>query len=220
MDINELNNSADQISDEYCFDANGNNPVSAEERSRMILELQKKYEEIFKILRINPNDPNSKDTPKRIAKMYVNELFGGRFSEPPKNTVFPNRQNVEDLIISKGITIMSTCSHHWQPISGICSIGYIPSKYVIGVSKFSRIVDWFARRGQIQEELGEQIANYIEELIKPKALGVVIKAKHYCMIARGVRASESHSEMITSVMRGYLRTNDKLRNEFLKLIEE
>ena len=213
--ITDLQNSVN-----CAFDANGNMPISSEERAEMIENIKKKYEEIFQILKIKPDDPNSKDTPLRIAKMLVNELFDGRFSEPPKNTVFPNRQNVDELIISKGITVISTCSHHWQLIHGNCAIGYIPSKSVIGVSKFSRIVDWFARRGQIQEELGEQIADYIEELIKPKALGVVIKAKHYCMIARGVRASESHSEMITSVMRGYLRTNDKLRNEFLKLIAE
>ena len=115
---------------------------------------------------------------------------------------------------------MSVCSHHWQPISGTCSIGYIPDQHVLGLSKLSRVVDWFARRGQIQEELGEQIADYLENLIKPKALGVVIKAKHYCMIARGVKASESRSQMVTSVMRGYLRSNDKLRNEFMKLISE
>ena len=159
-------------------------------------------------------------TPYRIAKMFVNELLIGRFSEPPQNTVFPNRKNVDELIISKGITVMSVCSHHWQPISGICAIGYIPDKHVLGLSKLSRVVDWFARRGQIQEELGEQIADYLEELIKPKALGVVIRAKHYCMIARGVKGSESRSQMVTSVMRGYLRTNDKLRNEFMKLISD
>jgi GTP cyclohydrolase I len=202
------------------FDANGNAPLTETERLAMIDRLEAKYSEIFDILKIDRNDPNSTDTPRRIAKMYVNELFAGRFTEPPQNTVFPNRKDVDELIISKGITVMSVCSHHWQPISGICAIGYIPDKHVIGLSKLSRIVDWFSRRGQIQEELGEQIADYIEELIKPKALGVVIKAKHYCMIARGVRASESKSGMVTSVMRGYLRSNDKLRNEFLKLISE
>ncbi len=202
------------------FDANGNTYVSEEKRNEMIKQVEKKYEEIFDILRISRDDPNSTETPHRIAKMFVNELLVGRFSEPPQNTVFPNRKNVDELIISKGITVMSVCSHHWQPISGTCSIGYIPDQHVLGLSKLSRVVDWFARRGQIQEELGEQIADYLENLIKPKALGVVIKAKHYCMIARGVKASESRSQMVTSVMRGYLRSNDKLRNEFMKLISE
>lgn len=201
------------------FDANGNIELSEEERNEMISKLTEKYNEIFEILKIDREDPNSTETPHRISKMLVNELMSGRFSAPPSNTVFPNRKSVDELIISSGIGVMSMCSHHWQPISGICHIGYIPGKHVIGLSKLTRIVEWFSRRGQIQEELGEQIADYIENLLQPKALGVVIKAKHYCMIARGVRASERDSVMITSVMRGYLRSNDKLRNEFMKLIQ-
>jgi GTP cyclohydrolase I len=151
--------------------------------------------------------------------MFVNELFVGRFEAPPKCTVFPNRKKVDELIISKGIEVMSVCSHHWQPMSGECAIAYIPGRYIVGLSKLSRIVNWFSRRGQIQEELGEQIADYLVNLIQPKALGVVIKAKHYCMIARGVRGSEEKSTMITSVMRGYLANDLNLRNEFLRLME-
>ena len=114
---------------------------------------------------------------------------------------------------------MSVCSHHWQPISGTCAIGYVPREKVIGLSKFTRIVEWFGRRGQIQEELGEQIADFLIELLDPIALGVVINSKHYCMIARGVEAHDS-STMITSVMRGELSSNQALRNEFLRLIGE
>ncbi len=202
------------------YDANGNLFTTQEERENMLLQVEGKFHEIFDILKISRQDPNSTRTPHRIAKMIINELLAGRFNEPPKATVFPNRKKVDELIISKGITVMSVCSHHWQPITGACAIGYIPDKNVIGLSKLSRIVDWFSRRGQIQEELGEQIADYIENLIKPKAIGVVIKAKHYCMIARGVKSSEADSLMVTSVMRGYLRKDDKLRNEFLKLTEE
>jgi GTP cyclohydrolase IA len=201
------------------FDANGNSPVSDDERKMMIKLVEGKYTEIFDILRISRNDPNCTQTPKRLAKMLVGELFAGRFEEPPKMTVFPNRNNVNNLIISRGIEVMSVCSHHWQPISGMCAIGYIPNKNVVGLSKLTRIVNWFSRRGQIQEELGEQIADYLEKLIKPKALGVVINAKHYCMIARGVSSSEENSLMTTSVMRGYLLDDLNLRNEFLKLIE-
>ncbi len=201
------------------FDANGNEIISDEERSEMLRLVENKYAEIFDILRISRNDPNCTQTPKRLAKMLVNELFAGRFQEPPKMTVFPNRNNVNNLIISRGIEVMSVCSHHWQPISGKCAIGYIPNKNVIGLSKLTRIVNWFSRRGQIQEELGEQIADFLEKLLKPKALGVVINAKHYCMIARGVSSSEENSLMTTSVMRGYLLDDLNLRNEFLKLIE-
>jgi len=203
---------------ELLFDANGNMPLTPEEQEVMIQRLEQKFIEVMDILRISRRDPNSNRTPMRIARMLVKELFAGRYQEPPKSTIFPNRKKVNELIISKGITVMSVCSHHWQPISGDCAIGYIPNKYVLGISKLTRIVDWFCRRGQIQEELGEQIADYIESLIKPKALGVVIRARHYCMIARGVKGNEENSLMITSVMRGYLLTDLNLRNEFLNLI--
>lgn len=201
------------------YDANGNTILSEEERLDMIVQLKTKFEEVMDIMRISRKDPNSTHTALRISKMFVNELFAGRFLPAPKPTVFPNRKNVDELIISKGIEVMSVCSHHWQPITGECAIGYIPGDYVIGLSKISRVVNWFARRGQIQEELGEQIADYLEELLKPKALGVVIKAKHYCMIARGVKGSEAKSLMVTSVMRGWLLEDFNLRNEFLNLIE-
>ena len=200
------------------FDANASMPVSGDERAEILSLVEKKMEEILDIMRIDRNDQNSANTPRRVARMWVNELFSGRYEQPPNITVFPNRKDVDELVISKGIKVMSVCSHHWQPISGECSIGYLPDKHVIGLSKLSRIVDWFARRGQIQEELGQQIADYLQELIEPKALGVVISSKHYCMIARGVHADESRADMITSVMRGELRDNLNLRNEFLKLI--
>ena len=203
---------------EKLFDSNDNVHLTSEEKKEMIKRLEEKYSEVLDILRINRNDPNAEGTPRRLAKMFVNELMSGRFEAPPSITIFPNRKNVDELIISKGITVMSLCSHHWLPISGECAVGYIPGNYLLGISKLSRIVEWFSRRGQIQEELGEQIADYIENLIKPKALGVVIKAKHYCMIARGVRADEAKSSMITSVMRGYLMNDLDLRNEFLNLI--
>ena len=200
------------------FDANGNHPLLQSEKEEMVIALKEKFSEMFDILRIDRNDPNSTNTPHRLAKMWVHELFAGRFDPAPKITVFPNRKQVDELIISKNITVMSVCSHHWQPISGTCSIGYIPGDYVLGLSKLTRIVEWFSRRGQIQEELGEQIADFIQEIIKPKALGVVIKSKHYCMIARGVNEAEDKAEMITSVMRGSLREELPLRNEFMNLI--
>lgn len=199
------------------FDANGNMPIGDGERTEMIRAVEQKFSEIFDILRIDRNDPNSTDTPFRLSRMWVNELLAGRYTAPPKITVFPNRKGVDELVISKGIKLMSVCSHHWQPISGTCAIGYVPRDKVIGLSKFTRIVEWFARRGQIQEELGEQIADFLTELLDPVALGVVISSKHYCMIARGVEAHES-SVMVTSVMRGELGSNKALRNEFLQLI--
>lgn len=202
------------------YDSNGNLPISEEERAEMIIKLENKVAEMMDIMQISRHDPNSTHTPYRVAKMFINELFEGRYTTPPKITVFPNRKHVNNLIISQGIEIMSVCSHHWQTISGKCVIGYIPGDFVVGVSKLSRIVQWFSRRPQIQEELGEQIADYIQNMLKPKALGVVIKAKHYCMISRGVEESEEDTEMITSVMRGYMLNDQSLRNEFLNLIKD
>lgn len=200
------------------FDANGNVPLPESELLRMIEQLERKFAEIMDILRIDrSSDPNSRETPRRLARMWVNELFIGRYTPPPPVTIFPNRKKVNELIISKGIKVMSVCSHHWQPVSGTCTIGYMPGDYIIGLSKLTRIVEWFSRRGQIQEEMGEQIADYLEELLQPRALGVIIQAKHFCMIARGVEADHDHSDMVTSVMRGELRSDDNLRNEFLRL---
>ncbi len=201
------------------FDANENVVLSESERQEIVEQAESKFAELFDIFRINRNDPNSRHTPRRLARMWVGELFRGRFEAAPKFTVFPNRKKVDELIIVKGIKVMSVCSHHWQPITGRCYIGYIPGDYVLGLSKFSRIVDWFARRGQIQEELGEQIADYLEELIRPRALGVVIDSRHYCMISRGVAGDEDNSFTVTSVMRGLLLKDLNLRNEFLKLIK-
>lgn len=210
----------DRIFDEIpSFDANANQELSAGELQEMRHRLELKFREIQHILKIDPNDPNSTDTPARLAKMYVNELLHGRYNEPPKLTVFPNRSKVNDLVISKGIKVMSLCSHHWQPISGYAAIGYIPNDKVIGLSKLTRVTEYFSKRAQIQEELGEQIADYLQKLLQPKTLGVVIRAKHYCMIARGVSADESHSEMVTSVMRGRLLSDLNLRQEFLRLID-
>ncbi len=199
------------------FDANSSQPISGDEQAEMLSRVEEKVAEIMDIMRIDRNDSNSTQTPRRVARMWVNELFAGRYQSAPRVTVFPNRKQVDELIISKGIKVMSVCSHHWQPISGECTIGYLPDKHIIGISKLSRIVDWFSRRGQIQEELGEQIADYLQEMLQPRALGVVIHCKHYCMIARGVHADEDRADMITSVMRGELMNDFNLRNEFLKL---
>jgi GTP cyclohydrolase I len=200
------------------FDANGNIPLSKEEREEMKQLAEEKIGELFDILRIDRNDPNSRDTPHRLAKMWVDEIFRGRYEAPPKCTVFPNRKQVDELVISKGISVMSVCSHHWQTISGSCAIGYVPSRFVIGLSKLTRIVDWFARRGQIQEELGEQIAEYLDQLLQPKSVIVVIKSRHYCMIARGVNSEEDKALMITTAVRGDIATNEAMRNEFMTLI--
>ncbi len=139
------------------FDSNDNSPLSEKERLDMIIKLEAKFSEILDIMRISRQDPNSTHTPYRVAKMFVNELFEGRYTKPPKITIFPNRKHVNNLIISQGIEIMSVCSHHWQTISGKCVVGYIPGDFVVGVSKLSRIVQWFSADHKFRKNLESKL---------------------------------------------------------------
>jgi len=161
------------------------------------------------------NDHNTQETAKRVAKMFVKEIFAGRYEPMPKVTTFPN-VGYDQMYISGPIKIRSMCAHHMMPIVGNCWVGIKPGERVIGLSKFNRLVDWVASRPQIQEEMTEQIADVIEDATKPKGIAVVIKAEHFCMTHRGVR--EHESDMTTSVMRGEFRDEQMLRNEFLNLM--
>ena len=162
------------------------------------------------------NDHNTIDTAKRVAKMYVQEVFKGRYLPQPKITDFPNVKDLDQIYTIGPITVRSACSHHLVPIIGHAWIGVIPSDRVIGISKFNRLTDWVMSRPQIQEESTVQLADEIETLIKPKALAVVVKAKHLCMSWRGVK---DNSSMSTSVMRGLFKDDNGARNEFLNIIK-
>ncbi|MCS7176582.1 MAG: GTP cyclohydrolase I [Candidatus Kapabacteria bacterium] len=205
------------VSQPSLADANGNLRLTVEELQQMEQELERKFADILRILRIDPSDPNSADTPKRLARMWVRELFRGRYEPPPRCTVFPNRRQVSGIVMSRGIDVRSVCSHHWQPIIGQCVIGYVPDEYIIGLSKLNRVVEWFSRRGQVQEELTEQIADFLQDRLRPKALGVILACRHYCMILRGVEGDEEQAIMVTAAWRGELATNPELRQEFLRL---
>lgn len=165
------------------------------------------------------SDHNTRDTAKRMAKMYVHEVLRGRFYPAPEITDFPNAGNLDELYVTGPITVRSMCSHHFVPIVGKAWIGVLPSERVIGLSKFNRIADWIMRRPQIQEEATVQLADFIEQAIQPRGLAVIVKARHMCMTWRGVCEHE-HAAMTTSVMRGAMRDSDALRAEFLSLIKE
>lgn len=198
--------------------ANGNKFLSKEEKIVKKVKLEKIFTDFLEALDYDTeNDPNIKETPKRMAKMWIDELLEGNFSEEPKITVFPNEQNYDQMVISGPIKVDSTCSHHGIVISGQCWIGYIPGSKVIGISKFSRIVRFFSRRMQLQEAMTQQIAEYIENLMQPKGVMVFMKCKHYCEIARGVR--EENIFMSTSAVRGSFAINQSTRQEFLELIK-
>ena len=179
-------------------------------------EVEFHFQKILDALVIDTeNDHNTKNTAKRVAKMYVTELFSGRYKPMPKITTFPN-QGYDQMLISGPIKIKSICAHHMMPIVGNCWIGYKPAECVVGLSKFNRLVRWVCRRPQIQEEMTEQIASLIEEQLKPKGIAVLIKAEHICLTHRGVE--EHESDMLTSVMRGEFRTESSLKKEFLNLV--
>ncbi len=161
------------------------------------------------------DDPNSKETGRRVAEMFVNEIFSGKYQSPPKITNFPN-EGYKSLYTTSGITIRSTCSHHLQSITGQCWVGIFPEDKVIGLSKFNRLVDWIASRPQIQEEMTTMVANALVEYAETPNVAVIIKAKHGCMTMRGVK--EPCGEMSTAVMLGKFQTDSSLKNEFYKLI--
>ncbi len=165
------------------------------------------------------NDHNTVGTAKRVAKMYLKEVFKGRYHSAPKVTDFPNAKGLDEMYSVGPITIRSACSHHLVPIIGRCWIGIIPGDRVIGLSKFNRIVDWIVSRPQIQEEMSMQIADYIEQQIAPKGLAVIVEATHLCMTWRGVK-EPMESEMKNSIMRGIFRDKPEARAEFMALVSK
>lgn len=201
------------------FFANDN--ISKYLKEKDIEVIQKNAEECIKNL-LNAliidvdNDHNTKETAKRVAKMYIQEVFKGRYLPQPKITDFPNAKDLDQIYTIGPISVRSACSHHMVPIVGNAWIGVIPSDRVIGISKFNRLTDWVMSRPQIQEESTIQLADEIEKIIKPKALAVVVKSSHMCMSWRGVK--DNDSTMTTSVMRGLFKEDEGARNEFLNII--
>jgi len=195
--------------------ANGNKVIGEHEKEEMLSVISDSVAEIIKIAGFDKDDPNLEQTPKRVAKSMVNELWAGCFTSEPKITVFPNTRKYDQMIISGPIDVKSQCSHHWLPFIGKAWIGYIPQESVCGLSKLTRIVDWFARRPQIQEELTEQILEYVVEKLNPLGVMVVIECKHFCMCSRGV--NQNDSLMVTSAVKGAFE-NGTTRAEFMNLI--
>jgi GTP cyclohydrolase IA len=164
------------------------------------------------------SDHNTRETARRVAKMYVNEVFRGRYVPLPKVTEFPNAEHLNELMIMGPVTVRSACSHHLCPIMGRLWIGVMPNKDsdLIGLSKYSRIAEWIMSRPQIQEEAIIQLADQLVGMVRPDGLAVVMEADHFCMHWRGVK--DNASKMTNSVMRGVFLENGALRREFLSLI--
>lgn len=182
-------------------------------------EVQAKMAEVLKALVIDTeSDHNTQETAKRVAKMYVEEIFRGRYQPMPQVTEFPNISRLNELMIVGPITVRSACSHHMCPIFGKLWIGVLPNEHsnLIGLSKYARIAEWIMSRPQIQEEAVIMLADVLLERVKPDGLGIVMEADHFCMQWRGVKDNES--AMTNSVMRGAFLKDANLRREFLSLL--
>jgi GTP cyclohydrolase I len=163
------------------------------------------------------SDHNTQDTARRVAKMYLTEVFRGRYVPAPSVTEFPNVSHLNELMLVGPMTIRSACSHHFCPIIGKLWIGVMPNEHsnLIGLSKYARMAEWIMSRPQIQEEAVTQLADLLMEKMRPDGLAVVMEADHFCMHWRGVKDMES--KMVNSVMRGSFLKNNALRLEFLSL---
>lgn len=192
--------------------------INEEELPLLVNEINYKFQQVLDSLVIDTeNDPNSKDTAKRLAKMYVYELMSGRYDPRPDVTSFPNEGEgrFEGMLVVRA-EIRSMCSHHHQPVKGVCYIGIIPTGRVIGLSKYVRIAQWCARRGQLQEELVNQIAREIMTATDTENVAVYIEATHGCMDNRGVMAHSSMTQ--TSAVHGLFH-NNSVKQEFFDNIK-
>lgn len=182
-------------------------------------EIELKMAEVLRALVIDTEtDHNTIDTARRVAKLYLREVFAGRYRPQPPVTEFPNVRHLNELMIIGPVTVRSACSHHLCPIIGRVWVGVMPNEHsaLIGLSKYARLVEWVMTRPQIQEEAMAQLAELLQDKIQPDGLAIVMEADHYCMQWRGVK--DMDSKMTNSIMRGSFLKNPGLRREFLALL--
>ena len=188
--------------------------VSEEDKERLIDEATEAFEQVLDSLLIDrETDPNSKGTARRLAKMYFNEIMSGRYDPAPDATAFPNDSDdrYEGMLVVRS-ELRSMCSHHHQPVSGVAYIGIIAAQKLIGLSKYTRIAQWCARRGTLQEELANDIAREISKATDARDLGIYIEAQHGCCLNRGIMAHSSLTQ--TTVLRGAFKDDAGTKKEF------
>ena len=191
------------------------------ELDKLLDEVEAKMKGVLDSMVIDTQgDHNTNNTARRVAKMYLREVFNGRYVHAPTITEFPNVEHLNELMIVGPITVRSACSHHFCPIIGKIWIGVMPNEHtnVIGLSKYARLAEWIMGRPQIQEEAVVQLADLIQQKTQTDGLAIVMQASHYCMAWRGVK--DLDSKMINSVMRGVFLKDPNLRREFLSLIPQ
>ncbi|BEV72706.1 MULTISPECIES: GTP cyclohydrolase I [unclassified Paludibacterium] len=203
------------------FHANDNiaDFIEEGELDQLQAEVQQHMQQVLQSLVIDTeNDHNTQETAKRVAKMFVREVFRGRYVPMPPSTEFPNVEQLNELMIVGPIMVRSACSHHLCPIMGKVWVGVMPNEHsnLIGLSKYARLIDWVMTRPQIQEEAVSHMADLLMNKLQPDGLAIVMEADHFCMHWRGVK--DDQSKMTNSVMRGSFLRDANLRREFLSLI--
>lgn len=173
-------------------------------------------EKFIEALGLDINGTHLKDSPERIARMYIDEIFSGLYQPMPKFTVFPNEKKVNEMVFLGNIDLFSTCSHHFKAFTGKAHIAYIPKDRLVGISKLARITDWFARRPQVQEDLCAEVADFLMENLNPAGVAVHMTAVHNCIRVRG--AKQSASEMQTTALRGCFSEDKSTVDEFNAMI--
>lgn len=180
-----------------------------------IEKITAKFTDIMEILGLDLGDDSLRETPHRIAKMFVNEVFSGLDPKKfPKMTVIENKMSYDQMIVVQSIGCLSFCEHHFLPIDGFATVAYIPNKKVIGLSKINRVVQYFARRPQVQERLTKQIADCLQYILGTEHVAVHINAKHYCVVMRGIEDTTSTTS--TADLRGHFKSRQETREEFLQ----
>ena len=187
-------------------------------RKEKIQKIEDNFDEIVTTLGLDSKDDSIKDTPKRVAKMYVNEIFWGLdYASFPKITVVENKMQYNEMIVEKGISVQSFCEHHFVNIDGLATVAYIPKNKVLGISKMNRIVEYFSRRPQIQERLTEQIYHALSFILDTENVALTIDAKHFCVKSRGVEDTECST--VTSRLGGNFKSQPEVRAEFLAFLK-
>jgi GTP cyclohydrolase IA len=179
--------------------------------------IEKNFTNIMNVMGLDLTDDSLMDTPKRVAKMYVNEIFWGLDYEAfPKCTAVDNKMKYDEMVIERNINVQSNCEHHFVVIDGVATVGYIPNERVLGLSKLNRVVEYFAKRPQIQERLTEQVYHALSYILDTDDIGVIVDAQHYCVKSRGVE--DTGSSTITSKLGGCFKHDPAVRNEFMNIV--
>jgi GTP cyclohydrolase I len=181
--------------------------------------IERKFKDIMETLGLDLSDDSLFETPKRVAKMYVGEIFWGLDYEAfPKCTTVQNKMRYDEMVVERGINVQSNCEHHFVVIDGVATVGYIPKEKVLGLSKINRIVEYFSKRPQIQERLTEQIYYALQYILDTDNIGVVIDAQHYCVKSRGVE--DAGSSTVTSKLGGCFKSDPSVRAEFMDIVNK